>query len=113
MKIRNLVFATAGAASLALVLSACNEPAGNNSANNKPVNLSTPNNAVWIDTSAGLREQSLSAVGVGGTSGSATQGGDSGAAAPGVKIPHQVAPIEGGEAAPAVQIPHQVPPDEL
>lgn len=46
MKIRNLVFATAGAASLALVLSACGEPAANNSANNKPVNLSTPVNTV-------------------------------------------------------------------
>ena len=46
MKIRNLVFATAGAASLALALSACNEPTGNNSANNKPVNLSTPANTV-------------------------------------------------------------------
>ncbi len=39
MKIRNLVLATAGAASLALVLSACSEPVANNSANNKP---STP-----------------------------------------------------------------------
>lgn len=53
MKIRNLVLATAGAASLALVLSACSEPAANNSANNKPstpastpmpVNTATPAN---------------------------------------------------------------------
>lgn len=44
MKIRNLVFATAGAATLALALSACSEPAANNSANNKPANLATPAN---------------------------------------------------------------------
>ena len=44
MKIRNFVFATAGAASLALVLSACGEPAANNS-NIKPVNTMPVNTA--------------------------------------------------------------------
>ncbi|MEO8250930.1 MAG: hypothetical protein ABI578_00445 [Chloroflexota bacterium] len=74
---------------------------------------STPNNAVWIDTSAGLREQSLSAAGAGATSGSATQAREGGAAAPAVQIPHQVAPAdEGGAAAPTVKVPHQVPPGD-
>jgi hypothetical protein len=54
MKIRNLVFATAGAASLALVLSACGEPAANNSnmkpVNTMPVNTSTPMNTAPMNT---------------------------------------------------------------
>ncbi len=44
MKIRNFVFATVGAASLALVLSACGEAPATNNANNKPMNTSTPMN---------------------------------------------------------------------
>jgi len=44
MKIRNFVFATVGAASLALVLSACGEPTPANNANTKPVNTAPPVN---------------------------------------------------------------------
>jgi PBP1b-binding outer membrane lipoprotein LpoB len=55
MKIRNFVFATVGAASLALVLSACGEAPATNNANNKPVNTmpintSTPINTMPINT---------------------------------------------------------------
>ncbi|HEY8951753.1 MAG TPA: hypothetical protein VIP78_04245 [Candidatus Dormibacteraeota bacterium] len=77
------------------------------------VGSGTQSNAVWIDTSAGMREGSLSSLSVGAQGGTAAQAGEGGAAAPAVQIPHQVAPVEGGAAAPAVQIPHQVPPDDL
>ncbi len=55
MKIRNFVFATVGAASLALVLSACGEPTPANNGNTKPANLtpantSTPANITPINT---------------------------------------------------------------
>jgi hypothetical protein len=59
MKIRNFVFASVGAASLALVLSACGEPVANsNGANNKmanltPANTSTPMNTVPANTTPG------------------------------------------------------------
>lgn len=53
----------------------------------------TQSNAVWIDTSGGMRE--------------------GGAAGPTLRwVPHQVAPDEGGAPAQAVQVPHQVPPDD-
>ena len=78
------------------------------------VGSGTQSQAVWIDTSAGLREGSLSSVSVGAQGGTAAQLREGGAAAaPAVQIPHQVAPVEDGAAAPAVQIPHQVPPDDL
>jgi hypothetical protein len=77
------------------------------------VGSGTQSNAVWIDTSAGMREGSLSSLSVGAQGGTAAQAREGGAAAPAVQIPHQVAPDEGGAAAPAVQIPHQVPPDDL
>jgi hypothetical protein len=97
------------------------------------VGSGTHSDAVWIDTSAGAREGSLSSVSVGAQGGTAAQareagissssvgaqGGtaaqarEGGAAAPDVQIPHQVAPIEGGTAAPDVQVPHQVPPEDL
>jgi hypothetical protein len=73
------------------------------------VGSGTQSNAVWIDTSAGMREGTLSSVSIG-------------AQAPAFSgVPHQVAPEEGGGAAapeggataPATQIPHQVPPDNL
>ena len=89
-------------------------------------------NAVWMDTSVGMREgafSSLSAASQGGTAaqvreggtvaesragGTATQLREGGAVAPAERaIPHQVAPDEGGAAAPDVQTPHQVPPDDL
>ena len=54
----------------------------------------TQSNAVWMDTSAGLREGSLSSVSLGAQGGTAAQ------------------LREGGAAAPTVQVPHQVPPDE-
>jgi hypothetical protein len=77
------------------------------------VGSGTQSNTVWIDTSAGTREGSLSSLNVGAQGGTAAQAREGGAAAPAVQIPHQVAPDEGGAAAPAVQIPHQVPPDDL
>ena len=74
----------------------------------------TQSNAVWIDTSAGMREGSLSSLSVGAQGGTAAQAREGGAVGPAFRgIPHQVAPDEGGAAAPAVQIPHQVPPDDL
>jgi hypothetical protein len=57
------------------------------------VGSGTQSNAVWIDTSAAMREGSLSSL--------SAQGGTAAQAR------------EGGAAAPAVQIPHQVPPDDL
>ena len=70
------------------------------------------NAAVWIDTSAGMREASLGSLSVGAQGGTATQLREGGsAAAPATQIPHQVAPDEGGAAAPDVQVPHQVPPE--
>jgi hypothetical protein len=59
------------------------------------VGSGTQSNAVWINTSAGMREGSLSSLSVGAQGGTAAQAG------------------EGAAAAPAVQIPHQVPPDDL
>ncbi|MGZ6255707.1 MAG: hypothetical protein ACXWMB_01655 [Candidatus Limnocylindria bacterium] len=77
------------------------------------VGSGTQSNAVWIDTSAGTREGSLSSLSVGAQGGTAAQVREGGAVAPAVRgIPHQVAPDEGGAAAPAVQIPHQVPLDD-
>jgi hypothetical protein len=74
----------------------------------------TQSNAVWMDTSAGMREGSLSSLSVGAQGGTAAQVREGGAVGPAFRgIPHQVAPDEGGAAAPAVQIPHQVPPDDL
>ncbi|MDQ2854421.1 MAG: hypothetical protein M3R32_06120 [Chloroflexota bacterium] len=75
----------------------------------------TQSNAVWIDTSAGMREGSLSSLSVGAQGGTAAQVREGGAAGPVFRgIPHQVAPDEGqGAAAPAVKVPHQVPPDDL
>jgi hypothetical protein len=77
----------------------------------------TQSNAVWIDTSAGMREGSLSSVGsasVGAQGGTAAEIREGGAAGPVFRgVPHQVAPDEGGAAAPTVQVPHQVPPDDL
>jgi hypothetical protein len=77
----------------------------------------TQSNAVWIDTSAGMREGSLSSVGsasVGAKGGTAAEIREGGAAGPVFRgVPHQVAPDEGGAAAPTVQVPHQVPPDDL
>ena len=80
--------------------------------------VGTQSNAVWIDTSAGMREGSLSSVSVGATGaqgGTAAQVREGGAAGPVFQgIPHQVPPDEGqGAAAPAVKVPHQVPPDDL
>ena len=78
------------------------------------VGSGTQSQAVWIDTSAGMREGSLSSLSVGAQGGTAAQVREGGAAGPVFRgIPHQVAPDEGGAAAPAVQIPHQVPPDDL
>ena len=75
----------------------------------------TQSNAVWIDTSAGMREGSLSSVSaVGAQGGTAAEIREGGAAGPVFRgVPHQVAPDEGGAAAPSVQVPHQVPPDDL
>ena len=78
------------------------------------VGSGTQSNAVWIDTSAGMREGSLSSLSVGAQGATAAQAHEGGAVGPALRgIPHQVAPDEGGAAAPAVQIPHQVPPDDL
>ena len=74
----------------------------------------TQSNAVWMDTSAGMREGSLSSLSVGAQGGTAAQVREGGAAGPVFRgVPHQVAPDEGGAAAPTVQVPHQVPPDDL
>jgi hypothetical protein len=91
------------------------------------------NAAVWIDTSAGMREASLGSLSIGAQAGTSAQvregnvssasvGAQAGtsaqvresgsAAAPAVQIPHQVAPDEGGAAAPNAQVPQQVPPDD-
>jgi hypothetical protein len=91
------------------------------------VGSATQSNVVWVDTSAGTREASLSSLSVaapaflgvphqvapveGGTAAEARAGGALGPALGG--IPHQVAPDEVGGSAPAVQIPHQVPPGDL
>ena len=75
----------------------------------------TQSNAVWIDTSAGMREGSLSSVSaVGAQGGTAAEIREGGAAGPVFRgVPHQVAPDEGAVNAPAVNVPHQVPPDDL
>jgi hypothetical protein len=78
------------------------------------VGAGAQSSAVWIDTSAGMREGSFSAVAApfrgvphqvapdeGGAAGPTFRG-----------VPHQVAPDEGAVTAPNVQVPHQVPPDE-
>jgi hypothetical protein len=98
-RFRNEVIA-AGALTATLALGVgLSQLAPNAQLGQSQVGSGTQSNAVWMDTSAGVREGSLSSLSVG---------------APTFRgIPHQVAPDEGGAAAPAVRTPHQVPPDDL
>jgi hypothetical protein len=78
------------------------------------VGSGTQSNAVWIDTSAGVREGSLSSLSVGAQGGTAAQVREGGGAGPVFRgVPHQVPPDEGAVTTPAVKVPHQVPPDDL